>query len=91
MIAARVERIATLADELVAQRAEDRIGTRVDVLVEETADGEIVGRAAHQGPEVDGSTRLVGGDSLRRGQFVPAFVVASDGADLVADVSGAAW
>ena len=91
VIAARVERIATLADELVAQRAEDRIGTRVDVLVEETADGEIVGRAAHQGPEVDGSTRLVGGDSLRRGQFVPAFVVDSDGVDLVADVSGAAW
>ena len=91
VIAARVERIATLADELVAQRAEDRIGTRVDVLVEETADGEIVGRAAHQGPEVDGSTRLVGGESLRRGQFVPAFVVDSDGVDLVADVSGAAW
>ena len=61
------------------------------MLVEEDADGEVVGRAAHQGPEVDGSTRLVGADGLRRGQIVAAFVVESEGVDLVAEPSGAAW
>jgi ribosomal protein S12 methylthiotransferase len=90
-IAARVERISTLADELVTQRAEERIGTRVDVLVEEV-DEEVVGRAVHQGPDVDGVVRLAGADSVApRGRIVPAFVTASDGVDLVARPTGAPW
>jgi len=88
--AQRVERITALADELVAQRAEDRVGTAVDVLVEEVGD-EVVGRAAHQGPDVDGVVRLVGADGLARGRFVPAVVIDTDGVDLVAEVRGAPW
>jgi len=75
----RVERISALAEELTAQRAEERIGETVDVLVEST-DGE--GRAAHQAPEVDGTTRLRGVQRLRVGDIVRARVVASDGVDL---------
>src|SRR5262249_49547769 len=37
-IAERVERIRTLVDELVNQRAEDRVGSWVSVLVEELGD-----------------------------------------------------
>ena len=47
-----------LVEELTAQRAEERIGEQVEVLVE-SLDGPaeaVEGRAAHQGPEVDGST-----------------------------------
>ena len=87
-IAARVAHVSALADELVSQRAEDRIGTRIDVLVEEDED-DIVGRAAHQGPDVDGTVAVIG--DAKRGQFVPAFVVGSEGADLIADMSGSAW
>ena len=39
--------------------------------------------AAHQGPDVDGTTYLVGSDA-RVGDLVPAVVVKSDGVDLVA-------
>ena len=49
-IAARVERITTLVDELVSQRAEDRIGTRVEVLVEELGAGGFGGAPAAAGP-----------------------------------------
>jgi ribosomal protein S12 methylthiotransferase len=86
-IAARVERIASLADELIAQRAEDRIGTRVEVLVEQVGPDGVMGRAAHQGPDVDGTTRLVGfaGDSaVQVGAIVAAWVIDSDGVDLIA-------
>jgi ribosomal protein S12 methylthiotransferase len=82
-VAARVERVAALVDELVAQRAEDRIGQRVDVLVEEL-DDEISGRAVHQGPDADGVTRLDMAAGVRRGDIVSALVSGSDGADLVA-------
>jgi ribosomal protein S12 methylthiotransferase RimO len=92
-IASRVERIAALADELVNQRAEERIGASVDVLVE-SVDGEdgVVGRATHQGPDVDGTTELIDAPAdLRVGEFVRAEVVESVGADLVARVVGERW
>jgi ribosomal protein S12 methylthiotransferase RimO len=89
VIAERVERISTLAHELMTQRADDRVGTRVEVLLEE-ADGEATGRAAHQGPDVDGTTR-VSGTEAGIGEFVTAFVVGADGIDLVAEADGARW
>jgi tRNA A37 methylthiotransferase MiaB len=82
-IEARRARVSDLADELVSQRAASRIDERVQVLVEETAE-EIVGRAAHQAPEVDGSVRLITHGRLQRGDLVDAVVCASDGVDLVA-------
>jgi ribosomal protein S12 methylthiotransferase len=86
----RVERITGLADELVAQRAEDRLGETVEVLVEQVsgdlAGGAVEGRAAHQAPEVDGSTTVHGLPEQLRvvGRIVAARVTGSDGADLVA-------
>jgi tRNA A37 methylthiotransferase MiaB len=82
-IAARRARVADLAEELVAQRAAERIGERVEVLVEE-ADDELIGRAAHQGPEVDGNVSLITNDPLARGDLVDALVCDSQGIDLVA-------
>jgi ribosomal protein S12 methylthiotransferase len=85
-VATRVERVASLVEELTAQRAEDRIGELVEVLLEDDAEG----RAAHQGPEVDGSTTLEGLTDQRRGDLVRAVVVGSSGVDLVAaTLSGA--
>ncbi|GAA3549319.1 30S ribosomal protein S12 methylthiotransferase RimO [Microlunatus spumicola] len=85
-IEARRAALADLADELVSQRAEDRIGERVRVLVEEVAGQgeatETVGRAAHQGPEVDGSVTLDLGHAGVVGTFVDAVVTETDGADL---------
>ncbi|HEX3514281.1 MAG TPA: radical SAM protein [Trebonia sp.] len=73
-----------LADELMAQRAEDRIGETVEVLIEAvTGDGEYEGRAAHQGPD-DGSTTVLADRPLAPGDLVSARVVESLGADLVA-------
>jgi ribosomal protein S12 methylthiotransferase RimO len=87
VIAARVARVSSLADELMAQRAEDRVGETVEVLVESAADGELTGRAAHQAPETDGSVRLTGAlAGVRAGMLVRAVVTGTDGADLVADV-----
>jgi ribosomal protein S12 methylthiotransferase len=76
-IAERYDEISRLAEELVGQRAEDRIGEVVSVLIE-SADGE--GRAEHQGPDVDGSTWVEGDVTV--GTFVTATVTGSDGADL---------
>ncbi|BCJ57838.1 30S ribosomal protein S12 methylthiotransferase RimO [Micromonospora endophytica] len=87
----RYDKLSALADELCSQRAEERLGATVEVLVD-SVDGAIVeGRAAHQAPEVDGSTTLVapvGGGvdlaALRPGDLVRATVTGTEGVDLIA-------
>ncbi len=87
-IRARVEHVTDLVEQLTADRAEARLGDDVVVLVESLEDGDdgtvAEGRADHQGPEVDGSTRLTRG-RYALGDLVPAVVVAAEGADLVAE------
>ncbi|MER7250057.1 radical SAM protein [Kribbella sp. NPDC000426] len=109
-IAARLDRVTRLAEDLTSARAESRVGELLEVLIESTdateaeSDEEDVdeveqgldglsaagrtgeGRAAHQGPEVDGSTTVTGlPDGVRVGDLVSAKVVASDGVDLIAE------
>ncbi len=82
----RVAILTELAEELTAQRAEERIGTELSVLVEDDlGDGGYEGRAAHQGPEVDGSV-TVQGIGLVPGQIVRAVAVDSEGVDLIARI-----
>jgi ribosomal protein S12 methylthiotransferase RimO len=87
-IRGRVERVTALVEQLTADRAQERVGTSIEVLVESEED-EVEGRADHQGPEVDGTTRLTrrgrGGGTFAVGDLVPATVVGSVGADLVAE------
>jgi tRNA A37 methylthiotransferase MiaB len=83
LIKERVENLSRLADEMVSMRAQARIGESVRVLIEDEELQE--GRAAHQGPEVDGTTSFIG-TSFKVGQYIDAVVVDSMGADLVAEV-----
>ena len=81
----RVAHVTALAEELTAQRAEERIGEQVLVLVESVVDGIVEGRAAHQGPEVDGSTTVQGlSDDATVGDMIRARVIGSEGVDLIA-------
>ncbi|GGO91582.1 30S ribosomal protein S12 methylthiotransferase RimO [Wenjunlia tyrosinilytica] len=89
VVAERLARISRLAEELSAQRAEERLGSTVEVMVESVEDDEVVGRAAHQAPETDGQVVLTDADGLVAGQFVTAKVVDTEGVDLVAERCGA--
>jgi ribosomal protein S12 methylthiotransferase len=90
---ARAQHVTALVEELTAQRAEERLGEEVLVLVEDVDDqahgGRAEGRSVHQGPEVDGTTSLSEGD-FAVGDLVPAVVVGTDGVDLVARPTGPA-
>jgi|UniRef100_UPI00404AB79F ribosomal protein S12 methylthiotransferase len=81
VIRQRVESLSSLADEMVSIRAAARIGETVRVLIEDKELQE--GRAAHQGPEVDGTTSFID-TNFEVGQYIDAVVVDSMGADLVA-------
>ncbi len=86
-IRARVSEVSDLVDEVMAQRAEQRTGQEVEVLVEHVEATTAEGRAEHQGPE-DGTTSVHLTPDLR-GRVVPgsllrARVVSTDGVDLQA-------
>ncbi len=81
IIANRVETLSSLADEMISNQAQNRIGQVVRVLIENEDSQE--GRAAHQGPEVDGTTSFMEG-VFKIGEYVDAIVIDSLGVDLVA-------
>lgn len=90
VIAARVDEVTALVEELMAQRAEDRIGETVRVLVESVDDdapGVAVGRAEHQGPDDGATTVRTESTAVRVGDFLTGVVVDTDGVDLIAELS----
>ena len=85
-IVRRADDLSDLAEELMAQRAADRCGETIDVLIEEPlGPGHYQGRAAHQAPEVDGVTTVRSPAPLTVGDIVSAVVVGSEGVDLLAE------
>lgn len=90
-IHSRVERLTALVDELMEQRAEERIGTAVRVLIETVESDEFgrpvaVGRAGHQGPDDATTIIRIGEATCEVGTFVDAVVVGVHGVDLVAEL-----
>lgn len=97
-IAYRLQEAAALADEIAEQRATERIGTQVRVLLEQVDldRGVAVGRAEHQGPE-DGAVTIswddfrddpnlikIAADLIKVGNLVLAEVRSNEGVDLFA-------
>ena len=82
VINSRVEQLSTLVDQFISERAQERIGQQVRVLIEDAENQE--GRSEHQGPEVDGSTVLLTRTKYRVGEYVNAVVTDVSGVDLVA-------
>ncbi|MFD7558726.1 30S ribosomal protein S12 methylthiotransferase RimO [Streptomyces sp. NPDC059835] len=95
-IAERLAHMQRLAEELTSQRAEERIGETLEVLVEsvEPVGGDdedevgAYGRAAHQAPETDGQVVFTDSTGLVPGRIVTAKVVGTLGVDLVAEPLG---
>ncbi|MEV0323135.1 30S ribosomal protein S12 methylthiotransferase RimO [Streptomyces sp. NPDC050658] len=89
VVDARLAHISRLAEELTSQRADERLGETVEVLVESVDEEDgVIGRAAHQAPETDGQIRLTGstgGEGPQVGRMVVAKVVGTEGVDLVAE------
>jgi ribosomal protein S12 methylthiotransferase RimO len=90
-VARRADELSDVAEEVMAQRAADRVGETVEVLIEEDLGGQLFeGRAAHQAPEVDGATTVASPVPLAVGDMVSARVTGSEGVDLTADALPAA-
>jgi ribosomal protein S12 methylthiotransferase len=91
LIAERVEVIRNLVDELMVQRAEDRIGETVEVIIEsiDPETGAGIGHAGHQGPD-DSETRVIAGSKqFTVGSIIFCEIIDTEGVDLIAEVVSA--
>ena len=83
----RAQDLADLAQALMADRAEARVGEQSRVLIERIVDGVAEGRAEHQGPEDAGTLvpidPVAQGRPLQVGDLVDVQFTATDGLDLV--------
>lgn len=85
-VADRVRRLTDLADALMEQRAESRVGEVGRFLVESVADGVVEGRLEHQGPEDAGALLTSAPTDLAVGDMVTVRVVGNEGVDVIVAV-----
>ena len=78
----RWHRFMAAQQEISARRLQRRVGSVIDVLVDEVDEEGIRGRSYADAPEIDGTVHLEGADGLRPGDVVPALVEDADEYDL---------
>lgn len=82
-IADRFAHITKLANRISEDVALERVKSEITVLIDAE---DNTGRAAHQGPEVDGTTAVMADRQLAIGEMVRATVIGVDGIDLLAEI-----
>jgi ribosomal protein S12 methylthiotransferase len=78
----RWERFMAVQQEISAAKLRDRVGTTIEILVDEVDDEGAIGRSRADAPEIDGRVFMDGATGLQPGDFVEATVSGSDEYDL---------
>ena len=86
----RQERLMELQADISAEKLARKVGTRIEVLVDEVADRRATARSRGDAPEIDGVVHVSGASGLKAGDRVWVKVTGSDTYDLQADYLGTA-
>ncbi|MEK9671405.1 MAG: 30S ribosomal protein S12 methylthiotransferase RimO [Rhodospirillaceae bacterium] len=78
----RWEQLMEVQQAVSAKRLARLVGRELDVLIDEAADGDAVGRSFADAPEIDGVVRLSGVGTVRAGDMIRAKITGSDDYDL---------
>lgn len=81
VIKERVLELTEISEDLMSQKANSRIGTTSEFLVESIEDEEISGRIMQQGPETDGISYILD-KNIKLGDILEVEITGSHGADL---------
>ena len=73
--------LTEISEDLMSQKANSRIGTTSEFLVESIEDEEISGRIMQQGPETDGISYILD-KNIKLGDILEVEITGSHGADL---------
>jgi len=81
----RWHQFMSVQQEISAQRLQRKVGTKVDILIDEVSPDGAVGRTKGDAPEIDGLVYLKNTDSLAPGTVVNRQIMDADDYDLWAD------
>jgi len=81
----RRQRLMELQEDISTQRLERRIGSEIDVLVEEVDEEGAIARSQADAPEIDGLVHIPNGERLEVGEFARVRVTDCDVHDLYAE------
>lgn len=81
----RFERFMQCQAQISAQKLQQKIGTTIEVIVDEINDNEIIARSQGDAPEIDGIVHLPFHHEVEQGDILDVEVTASDNYDLYAD------
>jgi ribosomal protein S12 methylthiotransferase len=81
----RWERFMAHQQAISIKRLARKVGTEIDVLIDEAGDDQIVGRSSGDAPEIDGNVFVTSSQPLQAGQKIRARVTESDEYDLYAE------
>jgi ribosomal protein S12 methylthiotransferase len=81
----RWERFMTHQQAISTERLARKVGTEIDVLIDEVDGDQITGRSSADAPEIDGSVFVASERPLQPGQMIRARVTDSDEYDLYAE------
>jgi len=82
----RFERFMELQAEISREKLEQKIGSTMEVLVDEIRDDVIIARSKSDAPEIDGLVYLPVEEGISLGSLVNVVIVDSDDYDLYADI-----
>ncbi|MFU8817761.1 MAG: 30S ribosomal protein S12 methylthiotransferase RimO [Pseudomonadales bacterium] len=86
----RQERLMELQADISAEKLARKVGSRIEVLVDEVAGGRATARSRGDAPEIDGLVHVSGAAGLEVGDLAWVKVVGSDAHDLQAEYLGTA-
>jgi ribosomal protein S12 methylthiotransferase len=78
----RWERFMALQQQISADKLRQKLGTTIEILVDEVHAEGAIGRSRADAPEIDGRVYLEGAEGLSPGDFVEAEVTGTDEYDL---------
>lgn len=81
----RWERFMAHQQAISIERLARKVGTEIDVLIDEVGDEQVVGRSSGDAPEIDGNVFITSDQPLQPGQKIRARVTESDEYDLYAE------
>ncbi len=78
----RWERFMELQQQISAEKLQEKIGSTIEVLIDEVDEQGAIGRSMGDAPEIDGKVYLDGASDLQPGDFVEGEVTGADDYDL---------
>jgi ribosomal protein S12 methylthiotransferase len=80
----RRARFMELAAEISAQRLAQKVGRKMQVLVDRIEDGDAIARSASDAPEIDGTVRILAARGVKVGDFADVRITRAGAYDLEA-------